>query len=94
MYWPMAIARSSISEKTKSIYSYGGFVNIEDAKKQIEFWKDIQGYIIYFAYIHDDNNHIVYYENNVNSLGFVNYKNAVKNDIFEESCESIKRNGK
>ena len=84
LYWPMALVSDPISGKPETVFTYEGCLTIEDAKKQIELWKGMKDSLVYFAYIHDDNEHIVYYENNVSTFGLVKYKSENKHDFSEE----------
>ena len=94
MYWPVAIIKDPFSGKPDSIATYDGISNIENAKKQIELWKNMEETQILFAYVHEDDGHIVYYENNIGSLGYVNYDNAYKYNFFEESHDNKEKKGK
>lgn len=78
MYWPMAIMKGPLSEKTVSAFTDDGAINIGVAKHQIELWKNIPGSLVYFAYIKDDNGNIVYYEHNLDFFGTVDYNRAYK----------------
>ena len=78
MYWPMAIIKGPLSEKTVSAFTDDGAINIGVAKHQIELWKNIPGSLVYFAYIRDDNGNIVYYEHNLDFFGTVDYNRAYK----------------
>ena len=78
MYWPMAIMKGPLSEKTVSAFTDDGAINIDVAIHQIELWKNIPGSLVYFAYIRDDNGNIVYYEHNLDFFGTVDYNRAYK----------------
>ena len=78
MYWPMAIMKDPLSERIESAYTYDVANNIDEAKHQIELWKNTPGSLVYFAYITGDNGDIVYYENNLRPFGIVDYNCAYK----------------
>ena len=79
MFWPMAIVRDLNNTKNYPLYTYDGLFTIEEAKKVIEKWKENNDIDVLFEYITDDNKNIVYYNMNIDSLGYVQYKRKRKN---------------
>lgn len=91
MYWPMAIV--SISGRMNTLYTGLGEFTVEEAQKQIESWKKNEQTLVYFAYIHDDDLHIVYYENNIDVSGQIDYDRAYKCDFSQEANDSKGQKG-
>lgn len=74
LYWPMGIVRYGIVPPYTAFTSHG-FDTIEEAQDVIDKWKETPRLNVLCAYIHDDDQNIVYLENNVNTVGDIEYNN-------------------
>ena len=90
--WPMAIVSCPISGKPDLYSSYDACLSLEEAKKAIKAWKEAKDSLVYFAYVHDEEGHIIYYEVNITFLGDVNYDRGYKRYFSEEIKDSKKGN--
>ena len=85
LYWPMAIAKGP--ERMVTLFTNEGYLAMEEAKGCIEAWKKDNELEVYFAYVHDNDNHIIYYENNMDYMGKVNYERNHKFDFSDGTSE-------
>ena len=92
LYWPKAIVSNPISGKLETAFTNVSYLTLEEAKKAIEAWKDVKDSLVYFAYVHDEEGHIIYYEVNITFLGDVNYDRGYKRYFSEEIKDSKKGN--
>ena len=92
MYWPKAIVSNPILGKLETAFTNVSYLTFEEAKKAIEAWKDVKDSLVYFAYVHDEEGHIIYYEVNITYLGHVNYDRGYKRDFSKEIKDSKKGN--
>ncbi len=75
MYWPTAVAYNTVTKQPQSLFTYEGYISIDEAKGVIDKWKQAQNIKILCAYVKDnDLDQIVYLENNINALGQIEYK--------------------
>lgn len=75
MYNPTAIVYNSVTKQPNSLASYEQYMSVDEAKSIINAWKKNPNIQILSAYIKDSTTEeIVYLENNINTLGQIEYK--------------------
>lgn len=89
MFWPTSIVYNNDLKKTYSLFTYEGCSSVEVAKEVIKSWRENEKLLVLCAYVTDDNNNVLYLENNVNAFGDVTYNEH----LLEEAYDILKGMG-
>ena len=82
MFWPTSIVYNNDLKKTYSLFTYDGCSSVEAAKEVIKSWRENEKLLVLCAYVTDNNNNVLYLENNVNAFGDVTYNEHLLDEAF------------